>query len=79
MGWGEAVGGWWRWRESNPRPSVPNQGVSGRILIWDVSPITHSGKLMVAQSLFDFPPSPATGESGDPPSDARSRSEELLG
>jgi hypothetical protein len=64
--------GWWRWRESNPRPSVPNQGFSGRSLIWDVSPISHSGKLMMAQSLFDFPPSPATGESGDPPSDARS-------
>jgi len=52
--------------------SKPNQGFSGRSLIWDVSPISHSGKLMMAQSLFDFPPSPATGESGDPPSDARS-------
>jgi hypothetical protein len=23
---------WWRWRESNPRPSVPHQGFSGRSL-----------------------------------------------
>jgi len=25
--------GWWRWRESNPRPSVPNQGFFGRSLL----------------------------------------------
>jgi hypothetical protein len=34
---------------------------------------------VVAQSLFDFPTTPATGVEGDPPSDARSRPEELLG
>ena len=62
---------WWRWRESNPRPSVPNQGFSGRILTFDLGPTNHSGQSVVAQSLFDFPPAPATGTNGDPPSDAR--------
>jgi hypothetical protein len=62
----------WRWRESNPRPSVPQQVFSGRSLIFDLGPTNHSGELVVAQSLFDFPSTPATGLDGDPPSDARS-------
>jgi hypothetical protein len=70
---------WWRWGESNPRPMAPQQVFSGRILIYGLGPINHSGKLMVAQSLFDFPPIPVTGTDGDPPSDAGSRPEELLG
>jgi hypothetical protein len=58
---------------------APQQVFSGRILIYGLGPINHSGQLMVAQSLFDFPPIPATGTDGDPPSDAGSRPEELLG
>jgi hypothetical protein len=55
----------WRWRESNPRPSVPHQGFSGRSLFCVSQPRrSHRQAAERAQSLLNVPISPATGLNG---------------
>ena len=55
----------WRWRESNPRPSVMGQGFSGRSLLiaFSVPALTQACRRRT-QSLFNFPTGPATGSIG---------------
>ncbi len=67
---------WWRWRESNPRPSTPSQGFSGRSLLCFSRP--RRSRRRVADGLSHClisrsPPWP--GRSVEPSSDARHRAE----
>jgi hypothetical protein len=56
---------WWRWRESNPRPSVMGQGFSGRSLLGGFSaPVLTQASHRRAQSLLGVPTGPATGPAG---------------
>jgi hypothetical protein len=55
----------WRWRELNPRPSVPHQGFSGRSLPCFSQPRRSCRPAAErAQPLFGVPPSPAAGLDG---------------
>lgn len=73
------VGGglkWWRWRESNPRPSTPRQGFSGRSLLCFSQP--RRSRRRVADGLSHClvsRSSPWPGQSVEPSSDARSQAE----
>jgi hypothetical protein len=59
----------WRWRDSNPRPSVLHQGFSGRsLLCLFLSPGGLCRQAAErAQPLLDVPPSPAAGPDGGSP------------
>ncbi len=55
----------WRWRESNPRPSVMSQGFSGcSLLVAFSAPALTQASRRQAQPLFVFPTRPATGLAG---------------
>jgi len=66
----------WRWRESNPRPSTPSQGFSGRSLLCFSQPRRSRRRVADGLSHCLFSRSaPWPDRSVEPSSDARSRAE----
>lgn len=66
----------WRWRESNPRPSTPSQGFSGRSLLCFSRPRQSRRRVADGPShclVSRSPPWP--GRAVEPSSDARHRAE----